>query len=248
MAHSFSLGKFMLCLCALFMTGVIHAESPTLDAGKFSSASEGGALPSGWQPMILKKSKKPTVYTLVKDDGKVVVKAESEQSASGLAREISIDPKQYPILEWRWKIANVIDKADPREKQGEDFPARLYVHFDYDPAKLSFLERTTLKAASAFYGRELPTAVVNYVWEGHIAKDTLFHNPFSDRIRVLVVESGTAHLNQWRSERRNIFEDYRRAFGEDPPMITGVAIMTDSDNTGESATAWYGDIVFKQAK
>jgi hypothetical protein len=65
---------------------------------------------------------------------------------------------------------------------------------------------------------------------------------------VLVVESGTADLNQWRSERRNIFEDYRRAFGEDPPMITGVAIMTDSDNTGESATAWYGDIVFKQAK
>lgn len=232
----------------LALATVSHAEAPVIEIGKFSAAVEGGALPAGWQPMILKKSKKRTLYTLVEDDGKVVVKADSEASASGLAREIRIDPKQYPIVQWRWKIANVIAKADPREKQGEDYPARLYIHFDYDPAKLSFLERTKLNAASVYYGRELPTAVINYVWEGRIAKGTLLNSPFTGRVRVIVVETGTAHLNQWRSEQRNIFDDYRRAFGEDPPMITGVALMTDSDNTGESASAWYGDIVFKQVK
>ena len=55
-----------------------------------------------------------------------------------------------------------------------------------------------------------------------------------------------ARLNQWLSEERNIYEDYKKAFGQEPPMISGVAIMTDTDNTGETATAYYGDILFKK--
>jgi hypothetical protein len=62
---------------------------------------------------------------------------------------------------------------------------------------------------------------------------------------MIVVESGETRLNQWVIEERNVYEDYKRAFGEEPPMISGVAIMTDTDNTGESAIAYYGDIFFK---
>ena len=61
------------------------------------------------------------------------------------------------------------------------------------------------------------------------------------------MESGEEKINQWICEERNILEDYRKAFGETPPMVSGVAIMTDTDNTGESATAYYGDILFKKA-
>jgi hypothetical protein len=71
-------------------------------------------------------------------------------------------------------------------------------------------------------------------------------NPYTDRVMMFVVESGEAKLNQWVVEERNIYEDYKKAFGEEPPMISGVAIMTDTDNTGESVTAYYGDIVFKK--
>jgi hypothetical protein len=63
---------------------------------------------------------------------------------------------------------------------------------------------------------------------------------------MIVVESGGSMLNQWVSEERNIYEDYKKAFGDEPPAISGVAIMTDADNTGESAIAYYGDIVFKK--
>jgi len=62
------------------------------------------------------------------------------------------------------------------------------------------------------------------------------------------VESGRVLINQWVNEERNVYEDYRKAFGEEPPMVSGVAIMTDTDNTGESAIAYYGDIVFKKAE
>jgi hypothetical protein len=63
---------------------------------------------------------------------------------------------------------------------------------------------------------------------------------------MIVVESGAADLNRWVTEERNVYEDYKAAFGDEPSLISGVAIMTDTDNTGESATAFYGDIVFKK--
>ena len=72
-------------------------------------------------------------------------------------------------------------------------------------------------------------------------------NPFTDRVKMIVVESGAENLNTWVGQQRNIYEDYKQAFGEEPPMISGVAIMTDTDNTRESATAYYGDIVFLRA-
>jgi hypothetical protein len=69
-------------------------------------------------------------------------------------------------------------------------------------------------------------------------------NPYTDRTMMFALQSGEAGARQWVTERRNVFEDYRRAFGEEPPRISGVGIMTDTDNTGETATAWYGDIMF----
>ncbi len=59
-----------------------------------------------------------------------------------------------------------------------------------------------------------------------------------------MVESGEEKTGMWRKEKRNVYNDYQKAFGEQPPMISGIAIMTDSDDTGQSAVAYYGDIFF----
>jgi regulator of sigma D len=59
---------------------------------------------------------------------------------------------------------------------------------------------------------------------------------------MIAVQSGPAHVGQWLEEKRNLLEDYRRCFGEDPGKAGVVAIMTDTDNTGEKAMAWYGPI------
>jgi hypothetical protein len=221
-------------------------EGRILEAGKFSAAEAGGSLPAGWKPLTFKNIDKHTVYSLVKDGDAVVVKAESQASASGLIREIKIDPREFPILQWRWKVGNVLKKGDVRRKEGDDYPARIYITFEYDPQKLSFLDRTKYGLVKAFYGQYPPLAALNYIWESQAPKGTLVPNPFTDRAMMIVVESGAEKLNQWMTEERDILEDYRKAFGEDPPMINGVAIMTDTDNTGESAVAYYGDIWFKK--
>jgi hypothetical protein len=237
----------ILVLLVLTVASVGRADSPSvLEVGKFSAASEGNALPDGWKPLTFKKIEKHTTYTLVKDGGAVVVKAVSEASASGLTREIKINLKEYPIVQWRWKVANVLKKGDVTKKEGDDYPARIYITFEYDTGKVGFFDKAKYEAARLLYGQYPPLGAINYIWESKAPKGTVALNPFTEQVKMIVVESGAERLNQWVNEERNIYEDYKKAFREEPPMISGVAIMTDTDNTGESATAYYGDIVFRK--
>ena len=130
-------------------------------------------------------------------------------------------------------------------KAGDDYPARLYITFEYDSSKVGFFEKVKYETIKLVYGQYPPIGAVNYIWESSRLIGTVVPNPYTDRVHMFVIESGPGKLGQWIMEERNILEDYRTAFGEDPPNISGVAIMTDTDNTKESAVAYFGDIVFK---
>jgi hypothetical protein len=172
----------------------------------------------------------------------------AESSASGLVREIKIDPKEFPVVQWHWKVTNILKKGDVRRKEGDDYPARIYVTFEYDSSKLGFFEKAKYEAVRLLYGQYPPIGAINYIWESKLPQGMMIPNPYTNRVIMIVVESGETKLNQWVSEERNIYGDYKKAFGQEPPMISGVAIMTDTDNTGEKATAYYGDILFKRTK
>ena len=129
-------------------------------------------------------------------------------------------------------------------KAGDDYAARLYVLFDYDSAKLPLGTRLKIKLAKILYGVDVPAAALNYVWDNRHPIGTLQANAYTDRVRMLVVESGAAHVNEWRSETRDVAADFRAAFGEQTPAVVSIAIAGDTDNTGETVTAWFGDIRF----
>jgi hypothetical protein len=225
-----------------------YSQSPSIiEVGMFSRDQEGQGPPRGWKPLIFKKIERHTVYTLVKDGETVVVRAVANASASGLIREIRIDPNEYPIAQWRWKVANILKKGDVNKKEGDDYPARIYITFEYDSSKLGFFEKIKYETARLLYGQYPPLSAINYIWESQASVGTVVPNPYTDRVMMIVLESGETKVNQWICEERNILEDHKKAFRESPSMISGVAIMTDTDNTGESATAYYGDIVFKKA-
>jgi hypothetical protein len=237
----------ILILLLLVFPGLIHSQSPqVMEVGKFSAAKPGDTLPEGWKPLMFKKIEKHTLYRLVKDEDTTVVKAVSDASASGLIREMTINPREYPVVQWRWKVENILKKGDVHRKEGDDYPARIYVAFQYDSSKIGFFEKAEYQAAKLLYGRYPPLGAISYIWEGGAPVGTVVSNPFTRRVKMIVVESGTEKQNQWVYERRNIYGDYLKAFGEEPPLISGVAIMTDTDNTGESATAYYGDLEFTQ--
>lgn len=238
---------FILAFTLAFSIASYGDTPAILEVGLFSTASPGGPFPPGWKPLTFEKIPKHTAYSLVKENETVVVKAVSQGSASGLIREISIDPRTYPIVQWRWKVENVLEKGDVTKKEGDDYPARLYVTFEYDSRKVGIFERAQYELAKLVYGQYPPLNAINYIWANRTPVGTVVPNPYTDRVIMIVVESGSTKLGQWLTEERNIYEDYRRAFGENPTNISGVAIMTDTDNTQESAVAYFGDIIFKKS-
>ncbi|MDF0666805.1 MAG: DUF3047 domain-containing protein [Nitrospira sp.] len=235
-------------LMSLSAHSLVWAQNPAaLEIGKFSAASEGAALPDGWKPLTFPKIPKQTHYEVIKDGGRLVVKAVSEASASGLTKQVKIDPKEFSVVRWQWKVENLLKTSDVTRKDGDDYPARLYITFEYDPDKVSVGKKLKYKAGRVLFG-DIPIGAINYVWERKAPVDTIIDNAYTDFVKMVVVESGPQKVGTWTDEERNIYEDYKKAFSEEPPMINGVAIMSDTDNTKERATAYYGDITFVKGR
>jgi hypothetical protein len=197
-------------------------------------------------PRTLSRFKKPTRYELVDYDGRTVVRARAQASASGLAHHLRLDPGTYPLLHWRWKVAELIPDADNTRKHTEDSPVRVVVSFDGDHDSLPLEDRMFFDNIRLLTGQQLPYATLMYIWENRAPKDSVIPNLHTSRIRMIVAESGNDKVGSWQEVKRNIRADFVRAFGEAPGRIIGVAIMTDTDNTGGNVRAYYGDIQFRR--
>ena len=214
---------------------------------KFSQDRATGEPPAGWQPWIILRSKPLTRYALVENHGKVVLRAEASTSASGLYREIHVNPRRHPVLGWQWRVDAPVPGADPRQRIAEDAPARVIVAFTGDRDKLDFAERTNMALAKALSGQQLPYATLMYIWSDQLPVGTVVPNPHTSRIQMIVVASGPARSGAWTAIERDVLEDYRRAFGEEPGDVYAVGVMTDTDNTASEAVAYYGDIAFRSS-
>ena len=230
----------LLVLCMLLPVVVLAQD--VVEVGSFSKSTSDAVLPTGWEPLYFSRDVRKSEYSLVEDNGVLVVRAESKASASAMFYPLKIDLNKTPIVQWRWKIDNLLKKGDATRKDGDDYPARLYIIFDYDASRLSWFEKLEYETYYLINGRYPPLAALNYLWANKLPVDSLVPNIYSERVQMLVVRSGDGEIGEWVMQERNIYEDYLTAFGEQPPVISGIAIMTDTDNTGEQATAYYGDI------
>ncbi len=211
------------------------------------SAAAPGALPPGWEPVPITANKTPTQYRLVDDGGTVVLHARAEAAASGLGYHVRFDLASAPIVEWEWKISHLIDNADNAIAAKEDSPARIILEFDGDRTRLSLRDRAFFALAASIAGREVPYATLMYVWANRSPVGTVISNPNTGRVRMIVAARGARGVGMWQTVRRNALDDFRGAFGEEPGKLIAVGVMTDTDNTGATVEAWYGDIKFTSA-
>jgi DUF3047 family protein len=221
------------------------AQTPSVaDAGitPFSSARAGGALPAPWTTFKINDRKTPTHYDLVDDGGAVVLKAHAAGAASGVGHAAPAGWETLPVIQWRWKIAAPLVDADPTSGPKEDAPARVLLEFDGDHAKLTLRERTVDSVSEQLAGRPLPFATLMYIHATNVPVGTMVPNPHTKRIQMIVVASGNNAVGAWQSVTRNWRDDYVKAFGQTPGTLLRVGVMSDTDNTGETADAWYGDI------
>lgn len=175
-----------------------------------------------------KSFKGHTAYAVVQENGQNVLHALSTGSASGLYHEVDVSARELPILSWSWKVARTIAAENAYRKEGDDFAARVYVVF---PGRFFWQTRALV-----------------YVYSDKLLPGTVIPAPFTANVAVIAVESGNGHAGSWRQETRNYADDFRKYFKAEPPDPQAVAVMTDGDNTGSSAEAWYGDIVFSRLR
>lgn len=211
------LSSYLALLITLTATQISGASDDPAAIGRFSTDGL-----SGWETKLFASA---TDYQLVNEDQQVL-KATSSSSASGLFYQQKIDLDKTPILNWRWKIEGHLSAADEQSKQGDDYSARIYVVIN---------------------GGLLPwrSKALNYVWSSSAEKESNWSNAFLPRnAKMLAVRNQDDATGQWSIEKRNVAEDLRRVFGKDVRYIDAVALMTDTDNTGQKVTAYYGDIYF----
>lgn len=206
----------LVVLVVLLLNVIAVARAEEMVVGRFSAADL-----AGWQEHVFKGK---TRYQFASSEGKTVLAARSSKSASGyLLRKPGVKAATHPLLRWSWKITQPVAGENPDQKAGDDFAARVYVVF---PGRFFW-----------------QTRAICYVWSGVMAPGTFRPSPFSKNV-VNVAVAGAGDAGHWRIEERNYVADFKRYFGGEPPNPEAIGIMTDSDNTGGEAEAWYGDIIF----
>ena len=206
-------------------------------------------IPVSWQPEDQLKwesvkipGKLATEYSLVRLNNRNKLKANAQASASMLRQDLHIVPERLNALSFSWQIQELIADADMSQRETEDSPVRLVLAFDGDRSQFSAKNAMLSELSHAVSGKPMPYATLMYVWCNKRPVNSVIHNPRTDRIRKIVIESGPQRVNQLISYERNIKADFEKAFGEAPGALIGIAIMTDTDNTRSHAQAWYGPI------
>lgn len=178
----------------------------------------------GWEEKVFKGR---VLYKVLPDKNGGYLEAYSDNAASGLLYWLSFDPKEQPMVSWKWRVLKFPDKKGGASQAGDwiekdDYAARFYVIFPRFPfTRVQCLE---------------------YVWDKELPEGTVIKNPLFSNLKIIVLESGERNLGKWVSEERNIYEDFRMLFGSKPGKAGAIALMTDSDNTASTAEAQYDEI------
>ena len=213
--------KLLLSTCVLLMSGAAMADGARVNLGEFSKGSV-----QGWESKVFSGN---TQYQIEQQGNKKILKANSNKTASVFGRRMRIDLAKTPFLNWSWKVDKALPPLKEATRGGDDYAARLYVIID----------------GGVFIWR---TRALNYVWSSApSSRGTKWNNAFKPKnARMLAVRDKRDPAGQWKTQKQDVAADFKTLFGFQPRFIDGVAIMTDTDNSGGVAAASYGDIFFSE--
>lgn len=237
--------RYCVALCGIYLilaANGIAGERQVLFREDFKTLER-------WRPLYFPKITAHTTYGIESKDGESFLKTESSASASALIYSEEFNVYEYPKVKWRWKVDSVYRTGDPEKKSGDDYPIRIYVIFKYDPDKAGGLEKVKYGLMKKMYGEYPPHSTLSYIWASHEDQKMIITSPYTDRAKLIALEKGGKKVGLWQDEEVSIIEDYRKAFGSDPPSLASLGIMNDSDNTGEKSLSYVDFIeVFRNSK
>jgi hypothetical protein len=226
-------------------SSALLAGVAAVDVGRFQLPP--GApmpVPAPWQLIRFDQQVAPTQFQLRNWDAVAALEATANSSMALLARPLTVELRQAPILCWRWRIDAPLLTADMATKAGDDYAARLYLAFSLPSRELSLATRAKLALARSLYGEQVPDAALNYVWDNRYPIGTLRANAYTERAQMWVLRSGATDAGGWVNERRDVLADVQRAFPGARVQVRLLALTADTDNTGEQAHAGFAEVHF----
>lgn len=183
-------------------------------------------IPDGWKGQNWGSPKYD--FRIVTEGGGKVLHLKSDGDGSTISKEIKVDLKEYPVLEWRWKAVALPKGGDSRRKDADDQGAQVYVAFPRFPTAVR-------------------SRIIGYVWDTTAPAGITAKSEKTGTVTYVIMRSGPAELGRWISETRNVYEDYKRIYGEEPGEPVGaVSVAIDSNDTRSTAESFVGEIRFRK--
>lgn len=212
---------FLIFLVLIWVShpSLIDAQEEIVHIAKFASVNNWAA--SGWQ--VKEWKGRADISVVNTDDVGQVLYMKSRGTSTALYKEIELNIREIPYLNWQWKVLKLPDGGDVRRKSTDDQAAQIYIVFPKFPLQVN-------------------SRIIGYIWDTNAPKGSIATSQKFSKTKYIVLRSGKNDLGKWLAERRNIYEDYKNLFGEEPPKMGKVSVMIDSDDTKSSAEAFFGDI------
>jgi hypothetical protein len=191
-----------------------------------------------WKPLTFPRIPRQSTYKIQKEGENGILIAEADNSASGIICNRVFNIYKTSVIKWKWKISNIYKAGDEKKKSGDDYALRVYVVFKYDPQNAGIFERAQYNALKLIYGEYPPHSSINYIWANKKYSERILPNTYTAKTQMILLQKGSERAGVWIEERANALEDYRKAFGTEPPEEASIAVMSDADNTGEKATGY----------
>lgn len=236
-----SLRQRHLVVCLALVSSLPMANHAALAQG--SAIQHLPLSPNHWQEVTLGKDIRPNTFEFQSADGKQLLRIESNASMSMMATAVEVDLTQTPVLCWRWRVNRTLDKANMTERFGDDYSARLYLSVAIPEAEQSLGLRLQLGLARSIWGDQIPDGAINYVWDNRQPLGTEMPNAYTDRVTMVVTQSGNAKAGQWVQQSRDVAQDIQRLFTSAATPVQ-IALAADTDNTGEAVVAEFSDVAF----
>jgi len=230
-----------LGLCgALLLAGCSHLVGQPPEESTWATASALGEAPA-WEHQTF-KGRAATDYRGTQHQGRPALHAHSRSGSSLLRHRLQWPADRVGTLQFSWFVEELRPEFDLTDREAEDAVARVILTFDGDRNRLPARDRALSELAQLVTGEPMPYATLMYVWDHQHPEGTVVRHPATSRIRMLVVRSGPDGLGRWQDIERDVRADFEHAFGEAPVTLTGIGLMTDANNTRQTAQAWFGPV------
>jgi len=239
-----------LCIVVLIVSiathfAQLHAVTRIIDLGLSPADYNAGSIPNGWKLRERLWQTRGAEAKWVTEEGIRAVKLHSKGTLTFLEKTVDIDIKEYPIVSWKWRVENVLQNVDERTRAGDDHPIRIFFVFEPDESKQSFWFRLKrFLYLDRLHGHPMGGRFTEYLWSSSLEAGTVISDPNKPWQKLMVVEGGREHLGEWLSYRRNLYEDFKDLYREEPRRLIFIGILNDTDQTGQEATSYISDLKF----